>query len=206
MLVVYTIFVAFIFCFILRFYWVFIRKKSLKNERVKRNVKTMIVAGSGGHTKEMLTLLSGLSKFYYPRIYIVANSDDMSKEKIQSVEKQECFIENIPRSREVHQPWISTVYTTLKSFWFSFPIVYQHKPDMILCNGPGTCIPICAAALVIKVLGMHHVSIIYIESICRVETLSLSAKILYYFADQILVQWKQLEIKYPRTLYIGKLV
>lgn len=37
----------------------------------------------------MLTLLSGLSKFYYPRIYIVANSDDMSKEKIQSVEKQE---------------------------------------------------------------------------------------------------------------------
>lgn len=53
---------------------------------------------------------------------------------------------------------------------------------------------------------MHHVSVIYIESICRVETLSLSAKILYYFADQILVQWKQLEIKYPRTLYIGKLV
>ena len=57
-----------------------------------------------------------------------------------------------------------------------------------------------------QVLGLQAASVVYIESICRVETLSLSAKILYYFADQILVQWKQLEAKYPRTLYRGRLV
>ncbi|CAB4000570.1 UDP-N-acetylglucosamine transferase subunit ALG14 homolog [Paramuricea clavata] len=161
----------------------------------------------GGHTKEMLTLLTGMSSCYYPRIYIVANTDNMSAEKIKNFEKENKYeFEKIPRSREVHQSWSSTVITTFKSVLFSFPLVFRHKPQLILCNGPGTCIPICLAAFLLKVVGFQDVSVIYIESICRVETLSLSAKILYYFADQILVQWKQLQKKYPRTLYLGRLV
>ena len=36
----------------------------------------------------MLTLLTGLSSYYYPRIYIVADTDNMSEEKIKTFEKQ----------------------------------------------------------------------------------------------------------------------
>jgi beta-1,4-N-acetylglucosaminyltransferase len=42
----------------------------------------------GGHTKEMLTLLTGLSSCYYPRIYVVADTDTMSAEKIRNFEKE----------------------------------------------------------------------------------------------------------------------
>lgn len=36
----------------------------------------------------MLLLLKGLSRCYYPRIYIVADSDTMSTEKIENFEQQ----------------------------------------------------------------------------------------------------------------------
>ena len=36
----------------------------------------------------MLTLLTGMSSCYYPRIYIVANTDNLSVEKIKNFEKQ----------------------------------------------------------------------------------------------------------------------
>lgn len=48
-LVVFTFscFVACALIFIVRVYWVLIRKKDLFPKKVKRSVKTMIVAGSG---------------------------------------------------------------------------------------------------------------------------------------------------------------
>ncbi len=43
----------------------------------------------------------------------------------------------------------------------------------MLCNGPGTCVPLCAAGLILGVLGLKRVLIVYVESICRVKTLSI---------------------------------
>jgi beta-1,4-N-acetylglucosaminyltransferase len=50
----------------------------------------------------------------------------------------------------------------------------------------------------------HRSKIIYVESICRVSTLSMSAKILTYFADEILVQWPELAVKFPKSKYIAR--
>ncbi|XP_052160267.1 uncharacterized protein LOC127777696 [Oryza glaberrima] len=65
----------------------------------------------------------------------------------------------------------------------------------IFCNGPGTCIPLCVSAFLLKVLGLGWSSIFYIESIARVKKLSLSGLLLYKLriADQFFVQWPQLQ-------------
>ncbi|XP_051868978.1 UDP-N-acetylglucosamine transferase subunit ALG14 homolog isoform X2 [Pristis pectinata] len=76
----------------------------------------------------------------------------------------------------------------------------------VLCNGPGTCVPPCISALLLRILGMKKVLIIYIESICRVETLSLSGKILYSLSDYFFVQWPTLKKKYPKAVFLGRLV
>lgn len=54
---------------------------------------------------------------------------------------------------------------------------------------------------------MLNVKIVFFESICRVKTLSLSGKILYYMniADLIMVQWQELKMIYPKVEYHGKL-
>ena len=78
-------------------------------------------------------------------------------------------------------------------------------PSLVLCNGPGTCVPICAAALLVRLLGIKYISIVYVESVCRVESLSLSGKIMLRLADHFLVQWPGLTKKYPRAQFIGRL-
>ncbi|XP_013786577.1 UDP-N-acetylglucosamine transferase subunit ALG14 homolog [Limulus polyphemus] len=184
-------------------------------------VKVMAIIGSGGHTSEIIQLIHSLSYTYYPRIYVIASSDKMSQDKVLELEQklqvhatqqhckehyQEFCIEKIPRSREVHQSWITTVISTIYSILHSVPLLLRHKPDMILCNGPGTCVPVCLVAFFLSVIGMKKSTIVYVESICRVQTLSLSGQILYYFADYFFVQWPQLKARYTRATYLGLLV
>ncbi|XP_065265871.1 UDP-N-acetylglucosamine transferase subunit ALG14 homolog isoform X1 [Emys orbicularis] len=174
----------------------------------------LVVAGSGGHTTEILRLLSSLSQSYCPRHYIFADSDKMSEDKIRTFEQKraETFsnsqftLNRIPRCREVCQSWSSSVLTTLYSILYSFPLTFRLKPDLILCNGPGTCVPVCISALLLEILALKKVIIVYVESICRVETLSLSGKILYYFSDYFIVQWPALKEKYPKSVYLGRIV
>ncbi|XP_013371931.1 PREDICTED: UDP-N-acetylglucosamine transferase subunit ALG14 homolog isoform X1 [Chinchilla lanigera] len=203
----------------------------------RESLSLLVVAGSGGHTTEILRLLGSLSSAYSPRHYVIADTDKMSADKINSFELDRAdrdpstmflqiysapvnkavrehsavmdsryYIHRIPRSREVQQSWLSTVLTTLHSMWLSFPLIHQVKPDLVLCNGPGTCVPICIAALLLGILGIKKVIIVYVESICRVETLSLSGKILIHLSDYFIVQWPTLKEKYPRSVYLGRIV
>ncbi|KAF7847375.1 hypothetical protein BT93_L3024 [Corymbia citriodora subsp. variegata] len=53
----------------------------------RRTYSTLIVLGSGGHTAEMLNLLSVLQKDRFaPRFYIAAATDNMSLQKARVME------------------------------------------------------------------------------------------------------------------------
>lgn len=194
--------------------------KPLKNPN-QQSVSTLIVLGSGGHTAEMLNLLSVLHKDRFkPRTYIAASTDNMSLQKARVLEnslldhtkddkmtKAAQFMQ-IYRSREVGQSYISSVGTTIIAIAHALLLMIQIRPQVILCNGPGTCIPLCIIAFFFKVFGIRWSSIFYVESIARVRRLSLSGLILYKLriADQFFVQWPQLQRKYPRAQYVGCLM
>ena len=140
------------------------------------------------------------------------------------------------RARAVGQRWLTTPFTTLYSILSSFFLVARLRPELIICNGPGTCIPICFAAFALQVryrhveylidqspyppfsslflvlllcrqvVGWINCKIIFAESFCRVKELSLSGKLLYPFASKFIVLWPQLVDKYPRAQYLGQLV
>ncbi|XP_067583076.1 UDP-N-acetylglucosamine transferase subunit ALG14 isoform X4 [Pseudorca crassidens] len=118
--------------------WVVLRPRAAVP---RRSLSLLVVAGSGGHTTEILRLLENLSDAYSPRHYIIADTDEMSAHKINSFEGNradrnpsamftEYYIHRIPRSREVQQSWLSTVLTTLYSMWLSFPLTHRVKPDL----------------------------------------------------------------------------
>ncbi|XP_036361310.1 UDP-N-acetylglucosamine transferase subunit ALG14 homolog [Octopus sinensis] len=78
--------------------------------------------------------------------------------------------------------------------------------NQILCNGPGICVPIAFVGLILKYLFLMDVTIVYVESVCRVKTLSLSAQLLYPFIDHLLVQWPQLKERYSGADFLGQLI
>ncbi|XXG74293.1 hypothetical protein AAC387_Pa07g3054 [Persea americana] len=183
----------------------------------------LIILGSGGHTAEMLNLVAVLQKDKYtPRFYIAALTDNMSLQKAQVLEEslahqmhesagertEVAQFMKIYRSREVGQSYLTSVGTTLVAIVHALWLVFKIKPQVVICNGPGTCIPLCAAAFLQKVVGIKWSYIFYVESIARVKKLSLSGLLLYKsnLADQIFVQWPQLQKKYPKAHYVGCLM
>ncbi|RXN01170.1 UDP-N-acetylglucosamine transferase subunit ALG14-like [Acipenser ruthenus] len=150
-----------------------LRKDAEHKPGKKGAVSVLVVAGSGGHTTEILRLMESLSRSYSPRHYVIADTDKMSEDKIRT-------LENSHKEKDTTR--------------------------QVLCNGPGTCVPLCASALLLGILGVKKVLIIYVESICRVETLSLSGKLLYHLSDYFFVQWSALKEKYPKSTYLGRIV
>ncbi|PSC74694.1 UDP-N-acetylglucosamine transferase subunit ALG14-like protein [Micractinium conductrix] len=121
---------------------------------------------------------------------------------------QQYSVAVIPRSREVGQSWSSSVPSTLRALWAAVSVVLDHAPELVLCNGPGTCIPVAVAAAALRLLGLGSARVVYVESIARVCRLSLSGKILYHsrLASPFFVQWEDLQQRYPRAAYAGRLM
>jgi len=88
----------------------------------------------------------------------------------------------------------------------SFFLVWRIKPDLVLANGPGTCLPICFSAWILKVLGViPHSFIALSESYACVYHSSLTTRLLYPFVNILFVQWVSLLKQYPKAVYSGRI-
>ena len=172
----------------------------------------LAVFGSGGHTAEMLALLAALPLARYaPRVYCAAASDTTSEPRAKAsgaVPAGAAFL-RLPRAREVGQSYLTAVLTTLLALFAALRLVLSQQPRLVLVNGPGTCLPVCAAAVLLRALGLLPRSsrVLFVESACRVVTLSATGRACYTLglADAVLVQWPQLRERYPRAEYVGLL-
>ncbi|KAE8720026.1 UDP-N-acetylglucosamine transferase subunit ALG14 isoform 3 [Hibiscus syriacus] len=213
-------FIAFITIILVRVIYVIYRTGKPLSKRSPQALSTLIVLGSGGHTAEMINLLLVLQKDRFtPRFFIAAATDNMSIQKARVLESSWADSQSgvkgisaefmqIYRSREVGQSYITSVWTTLVAMVHALWLMIKIRPQVVLCNGPGTCFPLCVIAFIFKVIGIRWSSIFYVESIARVKRLSLSGLLLYKLriADQFFVQWPQLHRKYPRAHYVGCLM
>ncbi|KAJ3829127.1 glycosyltransferase family 1 protein [Lentinula raphanica] len=185
------------------------RTRAINHDRKK----IAILLGSGGHTSEMLAMTSTLDfNKYSPRVYILSEGDTLSRRKAITLEatkaaKYGSVSKNtnaytflvIPRARKVHQSLLTTPYTALLSLMHCFYHVtiascFHGSPfaDVLVLNGPGTCLVLCLAVYLNKFLGLSSPRTIYVESFARVQTLSLSGKLLRPLVDRFIVQWPEL--------------
>ena len=82
-------------------------------------------------------------------------------------------------------------------FAYARKLVQQEKPDYIITTGALIAYPFCLFA---KLLNCK---IVYIESFARVDSPSMTGKLLYNFADLFIVQWKDMLVKYPKSVLGG---
>lgn len=172
--------------------------------------RTLIVLGSGGHTAEMLRLTRRLDRTRYtPRVYVVATTDRISVAKVLDEEgaADDYRIVRIPRSREVRQRYASAALSTWQALCVCAPLVWRERPDVVLSNGPGTCVPVVAVAALWRLIGVNRgVRLVFVESFCRVKSISLSGQMLQCVVDLFVVQWPELRAKAWGAKYLGKLM
>ncbi len=114
----------------------------------------------------------------------------------------------LQNTRQVGQSYVTSVRTTLVALASSMRLVAAARPQLLLCNGPGTCLPLVAAALTLRLRPSTACGIVYVESVARVQSLSLTGVLLYRLrlADAFFVQWEALAATHPRARCLGRLL
>ncbi|GAA97459.1 glycosyltransferase family 1 protein [Mixia osmundae IAM 14324] len=148
-----------------------------------------IFLGSGGHTAEMFRLISTLDTARFPRRrYVISSGDTISPIKVRqyeqnvapSVKPQVYDISLVPRARRVHQSFLTAPLSTYRCFQACVKLLWSTSPydnstrrpfaDLMLMNGPGSCLPFCLVAFLAKALGRPSPRLIYIESFARISS------------------------------------
>lgn len=92
---------------------------------------------------------------------------------------------------------------SLKNFLWNLPLAWRtirkQDPDVILSTGAALAVPFF---LLGKLLGRR---LVYVESLTRVEGLSLSGRLVYPLADAFFVQWPQ-AARGARLRYEGSVI
>ena len=156
---------------------------------------------------EMFCLLKEISIEFSPRIYVT--TDTMSESKAHSFEQSRevptrYSVHKVPRARAIGQSYFTSIFTSIMSFMYCIALAFEICPDLIICNGPGTCIPVVIACRCVNIMLFRRTRVIFVESFARVKHLSLTGKLMQYLADRLIVQWPLLANK--NIEYAGRLV
>ncbi|GAA5924570.1 hypothetical protein JCM1841_003425 [Sporobolomyces salmonicolor] len=207
-----TAFVSLIAAFAVRLALVLHQQHSGRRTPPRRSkdeqVTLAVFLGSGGHTAEMMRVVGHLEwKRFSSRIWIISSGDELSGAKALALEKQigsgSFRILRIPRARRVHQSYMTSPFTTLYSLAYCLwhislaPLLAGGRArrifaDLVLLNGPGSCVPIAASAFLPRLVYLPSPALIYVESLARTRRLSLSAKLVRSLVDRFFVQWESL--------------
>jgi UDP-N-acetylglucosamine:LPS N-acetylglucosamine transferase len=140
-----------------------------------------VVCSNGGHLLEALQLEPIL--FNHNTIWITFKKEDA----LSSLSGKKVWWAHYPTQRNIKNLFLN--------FIFAFRIFISQKVDVVISTGAGVAIPFF-------VLGkIFNKKLIYIESLARINSLSLTGKAVYGFCDLFLVQWPELVYKYPKAQY-----
>ncbi|KAH9898769.1 oligosaccharide biosynthesis protein Alg14 like-domain-containing protein [Xylariomycetidae sp. FL2044] len=189
---------------------------------------TLWVCGSGGHTTEMLRMVERSFQAHdnAHRRWAIGEGDTLSRERVWQLEtrlrsvwgaRSGTFdVVEFKRARYVHQSWLTTPWTVLRSVLSVFRALLlvpapEHMlpacpyPLVVTTNGPGSGLVFLLAARAIKVCRFlllrggggdpRALRGLFVESWARVSSLSLTGKLVYWSAaaDLFIVQWEDLK-------------
>lgn len=151
---------------------------------MNKKIKICFIASSGGHFEQLMMLKPIMEKY---DSFVVSEKTkynveiNYKKYNLLQVNRKEFF-------------WFGKLFiNSLKCLL----IYVREKPNIIISTGALSTIPMC---LLGKLL---HAKLIYIESFAKTSSPTLTGKLLYKFADQFYVQWKQMLEIYPKAIYKG---
>lgn len=147
-------------------------------------MKISLVCSSGGHFLELYFLKELWEK--YDHFWITFPERDTSS--ILHNEKK--YWAYYPTNRNLRN--------FIRNLFFSIKILKKERPDIIISTGAGVCVPF------IYIAKLFKIKTVYIELLTRVDSLSLSGKLVYPVVDCFLVQWPELVNKYKKAKFEGQ--
>ncbi|CUQ20306.1 PssD/Cps14F family polysaccharide biosynthesis glycosyltransferase [Clostridium baratii] len=153
--------------------------------------KVIFISSTGGHLSELMQLKRIFNNYDY---HIITEKTDTTIKLKNEYGKRIDYL--VYGARNYLFSYIFKFsYNIIKSFFLYLKI----RPDVIVTTGAHTAVPICYIAKFFKK------KIIFVESFARVNSKSMSGKMINKIADVFLVQHKELLDVYENSTYKGDL-
>ncbi|MFQ9311499.1 MAG: PssD/Cps14F family polysaccharide biosynthesis glycosyltransferase [Paraclostridium sordellii] len=147
--------------------------------------KICFVASSGGHFEQIM-MLKPLMKKYDSFIVTEKTNYSVSNEDIPFY-----YLKQV--NRHEFKFILYMMINTIKTIG----IFLKEKPDIVISTGALATIPMCFIAKIFRK------KIIFIESFAKINSPTLTGKLVYKFANQFYVQWEEMKKIYPDAIFKG---
>lgn len=153
--------------------------------------KVLFISSTGGHLSELMQLKKIFNKYDY---HIITEKNDTTLKLKDEYGKRIDYLVYGARNYMLSYMF-KFPYNIIKSFFLYLKI----RPDVVVTTGAHTAVPICYIAKLFKK------KIIFIETFARVESKSMSGKMINKIADIFLVQHEEMTKVYDKAIYKGDL-
>jgi len=147
-------------------------------------MRLCLVASSGGHLLQLVSLREAWQA--HERFWVAFPTDDAR-----------ALLEG-ESVRWAYYPTNRNAKNLVKNLWLAWRILRRERPHAIVSTGAGVAVPFLWVG---RLLGVRT---IYIESLARIQSLSLSGKLVYPIVHRFFVQWPELLHRYPKAIYGGR--
>lgn len=147
--------------------------------------KVCFIASTGGHFEQLMMLKPLMNKY---ESFIVTEKTNYSVAKNS---KKIYYLNQVNRNEKTF------IFKMILNSFNTVRIFIKEKPDVIISTGALATIPMCLLAKIFKR------KLIFIESFAKVNSPTLTGRLLSKFADQFYVQWKDMLKVYPNAIYKG---
>ncbi len=148
-------------------------------------MKLCLVCSSGGHLSQLYLL----KPFFQDkeRFWVTFDKED-ARSLLDGEKRYSCYY---PTNRS-----LKALFINLKLAW---KVLRREKPDLIISTGAAVAVPFFYLG---KILGIKT---LYIEIFDRIDSPTLSGRLVYPVADRFVVQWEQMKKVYPKAINLGSI-
>lgn len=149
-------------------------------------MKVLLVCSPGGHLQQMLALEPAWRDS--ERSWVTLAGPDVE------------YLLKGERVTIGHGPTNRSGLNLLRNLALAWRLLRHRRPDAILSTGAGLAVPFFLAG---RLLGVR---LVYVESLTRTESISLSGRLVYPLAHRFFAQWPAAAGRLRRAEYRGAIL
>ncbi len=149
-------------------------------------MKVALVCSSGGHLAQLFALERWWAE--HDRVWVTFDTPDA----VALLAEERAIWAHHPTTRNLRKAW--------RNLTLAWRVLRRERPDVVVSSGAGVAVPFFVVA---KLLGMRTV---YVEVVDRVDSRTLTGRLVYPLTDLFCAQWAEQVRLYPRAVDIGALL
>lgn len=100
----------------------------------------------------------------------------------------------------VYHPTNRNIKNLIRNSWLALKILLKEKPNIIISTGAAVAVPFFYLGKLLKI------KLVYIEVYDRINSPTLTGKLVYPIVDAFVVQWDEQKRFYPKGINLGELL